>query len=33
MCWLRQKLGEDPAVPQYIETLRGYGHRFVTDPA
>ncbi len=29
MCWLRQKLGEDPSAPRYIQTVRGYGHRFV----
>jgi DNA-binding response OmpR family regulator len=32
VCWLREKLEDDPAAPQYIQTLRGYGHRFV-DPA
>jgi len=31
ICWLREKLEEDPSVPRYIQTLRGYGHRFV-DP-
>jgi DNA-binding response OmpR family regulator len=26
--WLRRKLGEDPAKPRYIETVRGVGFRF-----
>lgn len=26
--WLRRKLGEDPATPAYIETVRGVGFRF-----
>ena len=26
--WLRRKLGDDPARPAYIETLRGVGFRF-----
>ena len=30
--WLRQKLEEDPSAPRYIQTLRGYGHRFVAAP-
>jgi DNA-binding response OmpR family regulator len=32
ICWLRQKLRDDPTKPRYIQTLRGYGYRFV-DPA
>jgi DNA-binding response OmpR family regulator len=26
--WLRLKVEEDPATPQYIQTVRGYGYRF-----
>lgn len=26
--WLRLKVEEDPALPQYIQTVRGYGYRF-----
>ena len=26
--WLRRKLGDDPADPTYIETVRGVGFRF-----
>ena len=29
--WLRQKLGDDPAAPRFIHTVRGVGFRF-TDP-
>ena len=32
ICWLRRKLEDDPSAPRYIQTVRGYGHRFV-DPA
>jgi len=28
---LRKKLGEDPAAPRYIETVRGVGYRFRRD--
>lgn len=28
--WLRQKIEDDPAHPQYIQTVRGVGYRFVT---
>jgi DNA-binding response OmpR family regulator len=31
--WLRQKLESDPSNPRRIETVRGYGYRFVADPA
>ena len=27
--WLRQKIEDDPAKPQYIQTVRGLGYRFV----
>jgi DNA-binding response OmpR family regulator len=26
--WLRLKIEEDPATPEYIQTVRGYGYRF-----
>jgi len=26
--WLRLKIEEDPASPEYIQTVRGYGYRF-----
>jgi DNA-binding response OmpR family regulator len=26
--WLRLKIEEDPAAPQYIQTVRGFGYRF-----
>lgn len=26
--WLREKIEEDPAAPQFIETVRGFGYRF-----
>jgi DNA-binding response OmpR family regulator len=26
--WLRLKVEDDPSVPQYIQTVRGYGYRF-----
>ena len=29
--WLRKKLGDDPANPRYIHTVRGVGFRFATD--
>jgi DNA-binding response OmpR family regulator len=29
--WLREKVEDDPSSPRYIQTLRGYGYRFV-DP-
>ncbi len=29
--WLREKLEDDPSSPRYIQTIRGYGYRFV-DP-
>ncbi len=27
--WLRLKIEDDPASPQYIQTVRGFGYRFV----
>jgi DNA-binding response OmpR family regulator len=27
--WLREKLQDDPTKPQYIETVRGVGYRFI----
>ncbi len=30
--WLREKLEADPSAPRYLQTVRGYGYRFV-DPA
>jgi DNA-binding response OmpR family regulator len=29
--WLREKLEDDPSTPRYLQTLRGFGYRFV-DP-
>jgi len=29
--WLREKVEDDPSAPRYIQTVRGYGYRFV-DP-
>jgi DNA-binding response OmpR family regulator len=26
--WLRKKLGDDPATPRFIHTVRGVGFRF-----
>ncbi len=31
--WLRRKLGDDPARPRFISTVRGVGFRFETAPA
>ena len=31
--WLRRKLGDDPAHPRFISTVRGVGFRFETAPA
>jgi DNA-binding response OmpR family regulator len=31
--WLRRKLGDDPAKPLFISTVRGVGFRFETTPA
>jgi DNA-binding response OmpR family regulator len=30
---LRQKLGDDPARPLFIETVRGFGYRFIDGKA
>ena len=30
IAWLRKKLGDDPAHPRYITTIRGVGFRFAT---
>jgi two-component system OmpR family response regulator len=30
--WLRQKVEDDPSAPRRIETVRGFGYRFVADP-
>lgn len=30
--WLRQKIEDDPARPRRVETVRGFGYRFVPDP-
>jgi DNA-binding response OmpR family regulator len=30
---LRHKLGDDPAHPTVVETVRGVGYRFATQPA
>ena len=29
--YLRQKIEEDPALPRYIETVRGVGYKFIKD--
>ena len=31
--WLRRKLGDDPAHPAFIETVRGVGFRFAAPEA
>jgi DNA-binding response OmpR family regulator len=28
---LRQKIEQDPAAPQYIQTVRGFGYRFTDE--
>ena len=30
---LRKKLGDDPRRPRYIETVRGFGYRFLAEAA
>lgn len=30
--WLRQKIEHEPSRPRRIETVRGFGYRFVADP-
>lgn len=30
--WLRQKIEVDPSQPRRVETVRGYGYRFVSEP-
>ena len=32
IAWLRRKLGDDPANPRYIQTVRGVGFRLATEP-
>ena len=27
--WLREKIETDPSKPRYLQTLRGFGYRFV----
>ncbi len=29
--WLRLKIEDDPALPVYLQTVRGYGYRFIGD--
>lgn len=29
---LRRKIGDDPATPRYVDTVRGVGYRFVAEP-
>ncbi|GIQ70794.1 DNA-binding response regulator [Xylanibacillus composti] len=31
--YLRKKIGDDPAKPRYIQTIRGIGYRFLGDPS
>ncbi|WP_010276626.1 response regulator transcription factor [Paenibacillus senegalensis] len=31
--YLRKKIGDDPAKPKYIQTIRGIGYRFMGDPS
>ena len=31
IAWLRRKLGDDPAAPEYIHTVRGVGFRLAAD--
>ena len=33
IAWLRRKLGDDPAHPTFIHTVRGVGFRLTNDPA
>ena len=33
ICWLRGKLEDDPSAPRYIQTVRGYGYRFMDSAA
>lgn len=30
--WLRTKIEPDPARPRYLQTVRGSGYRFCSDP-
>ena len=30
---LRQALGDDPAKPRFVRTVRGFGYAFVADPS
>jgi DNA-binding response OmpR family regulator len=27
--WLRLKIEDDPTIPRYVQTVRGYGYRFI----
>ncbi|MFN8376449.1 MAG: response regulator transcription factor [Anaerolineae bacterium] len=32
MSWLRSKLEDDPGAPRYVQTVRGVGYRFSSEP-
>jgi len=27
--WLRLKIEDDPTIPRFVQTVRGYGYRFI----